>query len=191
MLVARAARLVGSRARGGRLVLQTRNPDHALLTWVRSGDPEPIMEAERARRRVLGFPPFGAVAELSGAAEAVRAALEVVPADQRVLGPSTRGAGLAALMFASDPDALADVLAAAGPAGRAAGRLRIAVDPPRRLTPAALRARIGPSTPRFARAKRGVGRGLCASEWSGKVAIGEVRAAPVDGPRGCLPGSTP
>ncbi len=131
MLVARAARLVGSRARGGRLVLQTRNPDHALLTWVRSGDPEPIMEAERARRRVLGFPPFGAVAELSGATEAVRAALEVVPADQRVLGPSTRGAGLAALMFASDPDALADVLAAAAPAGRAAGRLRIAVDPPR------------------------------------------------------------
>ncbi len=130
-LVARAARLVGSRARGGRLVLQTRNPDHALLAWVRSGDPEPIMDAERARRRVLGFPPFGAVAELSGDADAVRAALEVVPADLRVLGPSARGVGMAALMFASDPDALADVLAVAAPAGRAAGRLRVAVDPPR------------------------------------------------------------
>ncbi len=130
-LVARAARLVGSRSRAGRLVLQTRNPDHALLSWVRSGDPEPLMDAEQARRRLLGFPPFGAVAELSGEAAAVRAALDVLPADLRVLGPSARGAGLAALVLAPGPDALADVLAVAGPTGRAAGRLRIAVDPPR------------------------------------------------------------
>ena len=49
----------------------------------------------------------------------------------RVLGPSERGTGLAALTVAADADALADALAVAAPAGRAEGRVRIAVDPPR------------------------------------------------------------
>jgi primosomal protein N' (replication factor Y) len=130
-LVARAARVVGARERGGRMLLQTRAPEHPVVRLAVTGDPLPAMEAERARRRVLGFPPFGAVAELSGEPDPVRAALGVLPTDLRVLGPSAQGSGVAALAFAPDPDRLADALAVAGPAGRAEGRLRVAVDPPR------------------------------------------------------------
>lgn len=130
-LLGRAARVVGARGRGGRLVLQTRSPEHAVLEWARSGDPQAVMDAETARRRILGFPPFGAVAELSGASEAVEAALAQLPTGVRVLGPTSRATGLTALLLASGPDALADALAPAATAGRAAGRLRVAVDPPR------------------------------------------------------------
>ena len=80
---------------------------------------------------MLEFPPFGAVAEVSGEPDAVRAALAALPAGIRVLGPSERGTGIAALTVAADADALADALAVAAPAGRAEGRVRIAVDPPR------------------------------------------------------------
>jgi primosomal protein N' (replication factor Y) len=130
-LLARAARLVGSRDRHGRLLLQTRAPDHPVVRFAVTGDPSPVVHAEVERRRALGFPPFGAVAELSGEADAVRAALGAVPPRLRVVGPSVRGTGLAALVVAADADALADDLALAAPVGRAAGRLRIAVDPPR------------------------------------------------------------
>jgi hypothetical protein len=68
---------------------------------------------------------------LSGDTDAVRAALDGMPAALRVVGPSARGAGLAALAFADGPEALADGLALAVPPGRAEGRLRVAVDPPR------------------------------------------------------------
>lgn len=130
-LVGRAARLVGPRARGGRLVLQTRSPEHAVLAWSRTGNPEAVMDAEAARRRTLSFPPFGAVAEVSGEADAVRAALDALPPTVTVLGPTASGTGLHALVQAADADALADALEPAARAGRAAGRLRVAVDPPR------------------------------------------------------------
>jgi len=130
-LVARAARVVGARERGGRLLLQTRAPQHPVVQLAVTGDPLAAMEAERARRRVLGFPPFGAVAELSGEPDAVRAAIAALPELVRVLGPSAQGSGLAALALAADPERLADALDLAAPAGRAEGRLRVAVDPPR------------------------------------------------------------
>jgi primosomal protein N' (replication factor Y) len=130
-LVARAARVVGARARGGRMLLQTHHPDHPVLEWALHADPSTVMTSERERRELLGYPPFAAVAELSGEADAVRTALDAVPPTVRVLGPAEQGSGLAALVFAADPDALADGLAAAARVGRAVGRLRIAVDPPR------------------------------------------------------------
>ena len=130
-LIARAARVVGNRERGGRLLVQTRTPDHEVVTFAMNGDPDPIMVVERARRAMLGFPPDGAVAELSGEPAAVEAAVFALRRDFRVLGPSEHGTGLSALVFGSDPEALADGLEAAAPIGRAAGRLRIAVDPPR------------------------------------------------------------
>ena len=107
-LLARAARLVGARDRGGRLVLQTRAPEHPVVRLAATGDPEPVMTAEAARREVLGFPPFGAVAELTGEPDAVGAAIAAFPPSVRVLGPSARGTGLEALVLAPDPDALAD-----------------------------------------------------------------------------------
>jgi Primosomal protein N'' (replication factor Y) - superfamily II helicase len=130
-LVARAARGVGNRSRGGRLLLQTRTPDHDVVAFAVSGNPEPLMTAERERRALLGFPPTGAVAELSGETAAVEQAVLALRRDFRVLGPSEQGTGSSALVFAATPDALADALATAQPIGRAAGRLRVAVDPPR------------------------------------------------------------
>ncbi len=130
-LIARAARGVGARARGGRLLLQTRTPEHDVLEFARSANPEPLMRAERERRELLSFPPAAAVAELVGESSAVEQAVLALRRDFRVLGPSEQGTGSSALVFAADSDALADALAVAQPLGRAAGRLRIAVDPPR------------------------------------------------------------
>ncbi len=130
-LIARAARVVGNRERGGRLLLQTRTPEHEVVEFATTGDPEPIMVIERARRAMLGFPPDGAVAELVGDSAAVEAAVLALRRDFRVLGPSEHGVGLRALVFAEDSDALAEGLALVGPRNRGAGRLRVAVDPPR------------------------------------------------------------
>lgn len=132
-LVARAARVVGARARGGRLLVQTRRPDHEVVEWLLHADPTGIMAAEAARREQLRYPPFGAVAELSGEPDAVRAALAPLTgsASVEVIGPTAHGTGIEALVFAPDPDLLADTLGPAARAGRAAGRLRVAVDPPR------------------------------------------------------------
>jgi len=130
-LLARAARLLGARGGDGRLLVQTRLPDHEVLAVARTGNPVPLLDAETARRRELGYPPFGAVAELSGAPEAVRAALDVLPPEVVVLGPTEAPTGLRALAQAATVELLADALAEAGPMGRAEGRLRVAVDPPR------------------------------------------------------------
>ena len=128
-LLVRAARLLGARADGGRLLVQTRMPDHPVLAVARSGDPADFVTEESALRRALGSPPFGAVAELSGAHGSVALAAAAVRATGlTVLG----GDGGPALVRAPSPDALADGLAAADLApARAVGRLRVAVDPPR------------------------------------------------------------
>ena len=64
----------GCSATGGRLLVQTRLPDHEVVRRRSRSAPMLVAEAERARRRALGFPPFGGLAELSGAADAVAAA---------------------------------------------------------------------------------------------------------------------
>jgi primosomal protein N' (replication factor Y) len=132
-LLVRAARRLGPRVNGGRLLVQTRLPGHEVLDAVRRADPTPVAAAERPRRELLGYPPFGALAEVRGAAEAVRALLDGLRAHQDVdvLGPSAAPTGLEALLHAPSTDALAGALAATAPAARAAGRIRIAVDPPR------------------------------------------------------------
>lgn len=128
-LVVRGAQLLAARPRGeSLLLLQTRMPDHEVVRAVAHGAPEQVAEREAARRRALGYPPFGGLAELSGDEPAVAAAVEALGgAGVRVLGPSDGRA----LVLAPGPDVLADALAAALPAGRAAGRVRVAVDPPR------------------------------------------------------------
>jgi primosomal protein N' (replication factor Y) len=128
-LLVRAARLLGARTDGGRLLVQTRMPDHPVLAVARTGDPSAFLAAETELRRALGYPPFGGVAELSGAATAVEAAVAAVrAAGLTVIG----GGGDPALVRAPSAARLAEGLAAAdlGPA-RALGRLRVAVDPPR------------------------------------------------------------
>ncbi|GIU87898.1 MAG: hypothetical protein KatS3mg009_2413 [Acidimicrobiia bacterium] len=128
-LVARGAQLLAARPRRDTLLLlQTRAPDHEVVRAVAHGDPATVAAAELERRRALGYPPFGALAELTGDDAALAAAAGALrAAGVRVLGP---GDGRA-LALAAGADALAGALAAAVRAARPAGRLRVAVDPPR------------------------------------------------------------
>ena len=119
-LLARAARLTGGRAAGGRLLLQTRLPRHDVVDAVLHADPGRLVEAERARRGVLRFPPVTALAAVSGPAAALFVAA-VDPAIER-LGPD-QGRWL---LRTSRHRELCDALAAAP---RPPGRLRIEVDP--------------------------------------------------------------
>ena len=116
-------------ADGGRSVVQTRQPDHEGLQAVLHADPGRQAAAERERRAVLGLPPFGALARISGAvAPAFMAGLE--RADGRgapgveVMGPRDN----AWLVRAPAPETLSDLLASVD---RPRGRLRIEVAPAR------------------------------------------------------------
>ena len=60
--MARAARLVGTRERGGRVLVQTRMPDHEAVRAAAHADPALLAAAERELRPALGLPPFGALA---------------------------------------------------------------------------------------------------------------------------------
>jgi primosomal protein N' (replication factor Y) len=119
-LIVRAARLVGSRERGGRILVQTFVPDHPLLRAVQLGDPGPLAEAELDRRSMLGLPPFRALAVIEGA--------EAVPfatATGLEVAPTAKGA----MVRADTWSHLGGVLAATPrPKG---SRLRVEVDPPR------------------------------------------------------------
>ncbi|HEU5301459.1 MAG TPA: hypothetical protein VFW06_04380 [Acidimicrobiia bacterium] len=130
-LLVRAARAVGSRTAGsggrdGLVLVQTRVPEHEVLRAYEEADPSIARSVETARRRDLGFPPFGGLAELRGAPEAVAAACIALTGSLTVLGPN----GDRALVRAPDTSTLTAALATTdlGPA-RARGRLRIDVDP--------------------------------------------------------------
>ena len=117
-----------------------RLPDHEVVRAAVTGDPALVAEAERARRRALGFPPFGGLAEISGAIAAVDAAAATLRRAIRavtVLGPDRKGETARPLRAGdADPDAVAD---RASPAGRSTrglaplGRLHVAVDPATRI----------------------------------------------------------
>jgi primosomal protein N' (replication factor Y) len=118
-LLARAARLVGGRQAGGRVLVQTRMPDHEALQAALHADPGLLLRAERERRRALRLPPYAALAVVSGDASAAFAAglsgLEAAPvADDRWL------------VRAPDHRTLCDALATVP---RPPGRLRVEVDP--------------------------------------------------------------
>ena len=121
-LLARAARLVGGRRPGSRVLVQTRVPNHEVLDAALHADPSRVSDAEARRRRDLGFPPVRAMAAISGpGAEEFVAALGA-PLGIDVLGPA-KGAWL---VRAATPEALADVLALVA---RPVARVRIEVDP--------------------------------------------------------------
>ena len=121
-LLVRAARLVGSRSTGGRIIIQTRIPDHAVIRSAVQADPSVLATEERDRRRDIGIPPYGAEALVSGAA-----ASDFIERLGRPLGVSVRGPLDGKwLLRSSDHGPLLDALAATA---RPAGRLRIEVDP--------------------------------------------------------------
>ncbi len=125
-LLVRAARLVGGRHGSGRLLLQTRSPDHEVVQAALHGDPTLVSDAERERRREFRFPPEVAMAEVSGvAAPAFVEALRAVDgAAVDVVGPF-EGTWR---VTAPDHEALCHAL---GRAERPPGRLRLVVDPTR------------------------------------------------------------
>jgi primosomal protein N' (replication factor Y) len=123
-LVAQGARLLGGRDGGGRLLLQTRLPRHPVVQAALQADPSLVADDERARRAASGFPPFRALAAVSGAAaDEYVTGLRVHPGLE-VLGPDDGRY----LVRADDHGVLCDGLAAVA---RPAGRLRVEVDPQR------------------------------------------------------------
>jgi primosomal protein N' (replication factor Y) len=130
-LVVRAARLVGGRRGGGRVLLQTRLPQHEVVQAALLGDPTRVSTVEAARRAVLRFPPVAALAAVSGPSapvfierlqQALASSGPVPGAGVELLGPSDGQW----LVRAEEHGALLDALAAAD---RPPGRLRIEVDP--------------------------------------------------------------
>jgi len=133
-LTTRGAQLLAGRPREQtQLIVQTRQPDHEVVVALLKGQPGLVADVETARRRSLEFPPFGALAEISGDDTAVQAAIDelrrfdVAGTSVRVLGPTDGRA----LVVASTWDVLADALGLAHAAARTEGRVRVAVDPPR------------------------------------------------------------
>jgi primosomal protein N' (replication factor Y) len=119
-LLVRAGRLVGSRERGGRVMVQTFTPHHPLLAAVQLADPSRIDVDELARREMLGLPPYRALAAVEGAdAEAF------VTATGLEWAPTTKGALVRADTWMELGRALASTPRPRG------SRLRVEVDPPR------------------------------------------------------------
>jgi primosomal protein N' (replication factor Y) len=119
-----AARRVGPRADGGRLIVQTRRPDDVVVQAAQHGDPSRVAAAQRAVRQVFRQPPYGAWAVVSGpGADAFVAAIDDVSGSAAVrrnrLGDRWR-------LSADTHDALLDVVHAAV---RPAVRVRIEIDP--------------------------------------------------------------
>jgi len=120
-LLARAARLVGGRDAGGRMVVQTRLAGHEVLRAAVHADAGRLAGPERARRAELRLPPVTALAVVSGDATGFVAALGP---DVEVLGPS----GGRWLVRAPDHATLSGALAAVA---RTGVRVRVEVDPTR------------------------------------------------------------
>jgi primosomal protein N' (replication factor Y) len=119
-LVVRAARLVGNRERGGRVLLQTFVPDHPVLRAVHAGEPWQLDGDELARRSMLGLPPYRALAVVEGTD-----AQEFVASTGLECATTAKGAMVRADEWLTLGAALA---AAPRPKG---SRLRVEVDPPR------------------------------------------------------------
>jgi len=123
-LLVRAARLVGSRAGGGKLIIQTALPDHVVVKSVGEVDLARLAFEERARRLEMSFPPFSALAwaDGAGAQEFARAVAEWPDVVAVASGDGF-------LLRAPSADVLAD--ACAGTPWPGSPQLRLGVDPPR------------------------------------------------------------
>ena len=121
-LLARAARLAGPRSGGGRILVQTRQPDHPVLQAAGTADPGLLSTHDRALRQQLGFPPFGVLAEI-----AKSAAPAFIESLGRPLGLDISDVGEKRwIIRAADRDHLLHTLDAVD---RPPGRLRLAIDP--------------------------------------------------------------
>jgi primosomal protein N' (replication factor Y) len=121
-LVVRGARLLGGREGSGRLLLQTRLPEHGVVQAALRADPGRLADAELEKRQLLGLPPATALAQVSGAGAAELLATLLPDAPAEVLeGDEGRY-----LVRAADHEALSAALAGLT---RSKARVRIEVDP--------------------------------------------------------------
>ncbi len=127
-LLVRAARLTGSRLRGGRLLLQTFLPRHEVVQAALLADPGRLTGPETERRRLLSLPPFAALAALSGPGhDSVAEWLRSV--DGVSVGAASGRPDAVDLARAATWDELGQALIGAPrPKG---SRVRVEVDPPR------------------------------------------------------------
>lgn len=123
-LLVRAARLVGPREQGGRILVQTFLPQYPVVQAALLADPGRLADDERERRRMLRLPPYGAYAEVSGSgSDEFVASLRPGP------GVTVAGGDQRYVARADDWMELGRLL---GGGERPSGsRIRIAVDPPR------------------------------------------------------------
>jgi primosomal protein N' (replication factor Y) len=152
-LLAQVAGRAGRGAKPGRVLVQTRQPDHPSLIAATQHDFESFARTELRLRQELGYPPFGRLARIvvEGAAAAVErraaalaqrliAAADRIDAARRpqILGPAPaplerlRGRDRSQLLIkANDHRTLAQVLDATGiepSTGSSATTLRVVVD---------------------------------------------------------------
>jgi primosomal protein N' (replication factor Y) (superfamily II helicase) len=121
-LLIRAARVVGPRDGGGRVLVQTRMPGHELLDAVLHADPRRAALAELAKRRELNQPPTRSWALVSGPSATEFMERFGTPVGVDVMGPADGRWRLSA----QDRRLLLDEL---NSVERPGGRLRIEVDP--------------------------------------------------------------
>lgn len=130
-LLGRAARLVGGRSGGGRILIQTRDPKHRVINAVIAADLESFLQFEH-RLRVAGkFPPAGALAQISGRGATAAVTPMIDRLDVEVLGPRADGNYL---LRTDSPLTLAEALGdlrRITPPNSKTGLYRISVDPPR------------------------------------------------------------
>ncbi len=123
-LFVKAARLLGPRTEGGRLLVQTRMPDHPVLEAVLQADPGRLARPALAARRMLGQPPVSSWVTVSG--PAAGAFMERLGSP---MGLDVTGTADGQWRVRSeDRDLLLETLERVA---RPPGRLRIAVDPMR------------------------------------------------------------
>jgi len=127
-LLALASRQVGGRDAGGRVLVQTRQPDHPVVQAAVRADPGRLAESELSVRAALALPPFTALAEITGEPALVEAAGSAVAGRHGAEVVATAPGRV--LVRARDHRALCDALAEGGrPPGVGIDRLRIDVDP--------------------------------------------------------------
>jgi hypothetical protein len=116
-LLARASRIVRGRLEDGRVVVQTRQPDHPVLRKT----PEEVVAEDDVLRRALDLPPYTALARLSGEDAAADADRLRGRLGLTVIGPDPADAFL---VRAADHPTLCDAL-------RDVHDARVSVDPVR------------------------------------------------------------
>jgi primosomal protein N' (replication factor Y) len=127
-LLVRAARVLGPREAGGRLLVQTTLPHHDVLQAALLADPTRLLATEWPRREALRFPPAAALAAVTGAgAPEFIESLRAAAADTGVDVSGTASAGY--LVRATTWTALGSALTATARSPKS--KMRIEVDPPR------------------------------------------------------------